>query len=171
MKTFFASCAVLLCVTGLVRAAEPVHEFECDTPEGHSSYWSTTISSKKVTVAGTIDIKEKREHDRWNPVANVFLIAKGSRDALGLQIYTLKSQSGFLLLGLAKPNTDLEPPFAMLPGDTTTIQFSMSLAGNGTLTVMAADKSTSTSTKDFVAEKVQLSCSTGDFRFSNVKIH
>jgi len=171
MKTFLASCAALLCATGVARATESAHEFECDTPAGHSSYWSTTISSKKVTITGTVTIKEKREHEQWNPVANVFLVSGDSGGALGLQIYTMKSQGDHLLLGIAKPHADLEPPFAMLPGDTTTIPFSITLAGDGKLTVTAADKSASTSIKDFAAEKVMLSCSTGDFHFASVKIH
>ena len=170
MKGLLTTCAALLLLTRFARASESVHEFECDTPAGHSSHWSTTISSSKVAITGTIEIKEKLEHERWNPVASVFLIAKGSGSAFGLQVYTLKSQKEFLFLRLTKPDAEAEAPFAMLPADTTTIPFSLTLAANGTLDVTTADKSASISIKDFAAEKVMLSCSTGDFRFSSVKI-
>ena len=124
--------AGLLAVNGLALAAEPVFEFECDTPAGHYSHWSQTLDSGKLTVEGTVTIHEKREHDRWNPVASALFIGNPS-GGFGLQIYTLKAQQDVLLLRITEPQTRDETPFAMLAGDTKSIPFSLTLGKDGRL--------------------------------------
>jgi len=167
MTAILTGC--LLVIGGIARAADPIHEFECDTPAGHFSHWSQTLEPGKVTVTGTISINEKREHERWNPVASALLIGNPS-GTLGLQVYTLKTQKDVLLLRITEPETRDPAPFAMLPGDTTNIAFSLTLGKDGTLAVTAAGKTASTTIKGFKPRKFQLSCSTGDFLFSEVAI-
>ena len=160
--------ACLLLSLGCAHAAEPVHEFECDTPAGHFSYWSRTLQPGKVTLSGTLDIQEKREHERWNPAMSALLV--GKQGSLGLQVYALHSRKGILFLRITEPGTKDEEPFAMIPGDTTSIPFSLVFGKDGTLAVTAAEKAASTTIKGFKPDKLKLSCSTGDFLFKDVRI-
>ena len=114
--TILAGC--LLVTSGLARTAEPVFEFECDTPAGHFSHWSQTLEPGKVTVKGTVTISEKREHERWNPAAAALFIGNPS-GTFGLQIYTLKTRKDVLLLRITKPGTRDEEPFAMRQANVT----------------------------------------------------
>jgi len=159
----------LFMLGGVAYAAEPVHEFECDTPAGHFSFWSQTLKAGKLTVTGTVDINEKREHERWNPAASILLVGNPN-GTLGLQIYTLSTQKDVFNLRITEPQTKDEAPFAKIPADTTSIPFSLSLAKDGKLTVTAAGKSASTTIKGFKPRKLQLSCSTGDFFFRDFTI-
>ena len=165
--TILAGC--LLVTSGLARTAEPVFEFECDTPAGHFSHWSQTLEPGKVTVKGTVTISEKREHERWNPAAAALFIGNPS-GTFGLQIYTLKTRKDVLLLRITKPGTRDEEPFAMIAGDTTSVPFSLTLGKDGRLEVTAAGKTATTTVKGYEPRGFQLSCSTGDFLFHEVVI-
>jgi hypothetical protein len=169
MKTFVA-LAIAACMPGsLAHAAEPAHEFACDTPAGHFSYWSQTLKPGKVKVTGTLEISEKREHERWNPTMTALLVADPKR-SFGLQVYSLKSQEDVWFLRITEPDTRDEEPFAMLPGDTTSIPFSLTFTKDGTLEVTAAGKTAKTKVNGFKPGKIRLSCSTGDFLFKDVTI-
>jgi hypothetical protein len=170
MKSLSTRALISLTMVSLARAADPVHEFECDTPAGHVSHWSQTLQSGKLAVAGTLDIKERREHERWNPVASVMLVAKPT-GSLGLQIYTLKAQKDVLLVRITEPETRQEAPYATIAVETTSIPFSISFAKDGTLNVTAGGKSASTTIKGFRPDRIQLSCSTGNFMFKDVTIN
>jgi len=169
MKSFVA-LAFATCMAGsLARAAEPVHEFECDTPAGHFSYWSQTLKPGKVKVAGTLEISDKRQHERWNPTMTALFVAdpKGS---FGLQVYSLKSQADVWFLRITEPDRQDEEPFAMIPGDTTSIPFSLAFTKDGTLEVTAAGKTARATVKGFKPGKIRFSCSTGDFLFKDITI-
>jgi hypothetical protein len=168
MKTVALAFAVWM-AGSLARAAEPVHEFECDTPAGHFSYWSQTLKPGKVEVAGSLEISEKREHERWNPTVAALLVAdpKGS---FGLQVYSLKSQKDVWFLRITKPASQDEEPFARSPGDATSSPISLDVAKDGTLAVTAAGKTARTTVKGFTPSKIRFSCSTGDFLFKDVTI-
>jgi hypothetical protein len=165
----FAIGACLL--PGLASAEEPTYGFECDTPPGHYSYWTHSISSSHMTVAGTVTVNEKREDPKWNPTIGVLLYPLNEPGRpFGLQIFELNAQKDVLFLRLTVPGSDDEAPFAMIPSDTKSIPFRLSIAADGTLEVTAAGKSTSRKLEGFRPKRLQLSCSTGDFEFLDIKV-
>ena len=80
-------------LTRLSVAAEPTYDFECDTPPGHYSYWTRTVTHSNVKLAGTITVNEKREHERWNPTISAVFYPDGKKGGFGLQIYSISTQA------------------------------------------------------------------------------
>ena len=62
-----------LAASGASFAEEPVHSFACDTPPGHFSDWTQSLSPGPVEITGTLTVNELRTDTKWSPVAGVML--------------------------------------------------------------------------------------------------
>jgi hypothetical protein len=60
--------------------------------------------------------------------------------------------------------------FATIPRTEKVIPFRVSLDATGALKIAAAGQETSAQVEGFTAKKLQLSCSTGDFEFQQVRV-
>jgi hypothetical protein len=161
----------LILISGSALAGEPpVHQFECDTPPGHYSYWTRSLSSGDISVEGTIAVNELRADKRWHPTVLISFSSNSPGERIGLQIYTLGSGSDELHLRVLLPGKDNEELFATISRTEKLVPFTVSLSSSGTLKVTAAGHEHSAEVKGFTAEKLQLSCSTGDFEFQQIRV-
>jgi hypothetical protein len=154
----------------LSPAAEPSYDFECDTPAGHYSYWSRTISHGTATISGTITVNEKRADPRWNPTITAMFYLESGKSGFGLQIFMDGIAKDVFFLRITQPGSTKETPFGTIPSDTKSIPFTVSLDQHGMLQVSVAGQSGSEKIEGFRPKLIQLSCSTGDIEFKNVTV-
>lgn len=152
-------------------AAEPRHTFECDTPAGHFSYWKRTVSSAELEVSGKIRVKEILKDKKWSSVAFVSLRSRKSPSGdYGLRLYSVANSPGELFLELLKVGGHQAIGVGPIPVTKKPIPFTLSLDADGLLKVTIAGSDTSTPLGAFKPETFELSCSTGDYEFSDVVV-
>lgn len=89
--------AFILCATSAAGRADPIEqtfEFDCDVPGGKMSDWVGTIVPRLQHVRGSIELLEPRDHERWWPVASVFLF-QGAKH-VGFQLYRDRKRQDLL---------------------------------------------------------------------------
>jgi hypothetical protein len=144
--------------------------FECDVPSGRFSFWERQASGSNITVAGTIQPKELRPSTGWDPVANVTLL-HGEKTMVG-RLRVLASRDDRELSAWYQANP-AEPGKGNLigkfPKTALPITFSITLKDKA-LTLAVAAESVSTEVPETGVSRVQLACSSGDFRFQDIVI-
>lgn len=149
--------------------APETYYFDCDVPAAKSSEWNRTLTARAVRVSGTVQLIERREDKRWWPVASVFLIGDNESAWVGLQVYVDRQTPNELQLSLRDRSASKErTPFASLPWQDRPIPFTLSLSESGELRVSAGGQSQSVQVGAFEVRKLALSCSTGQFKFTDV---
>lgn len=55
----FAVACVATALPLLCNAADEVrHDFECDTPSGHFSYWKRSVSGSEIEISGDVTVND-----------------------------------------------------------------------------------------------------------------
>ena len=166
------SAACLLALAGTGSASEPPrHDFECDTPAGHFSYWNRTVSGPGIDVTGAVTVNELRTDKKWIPVALVSLRGGADeRENFGLRLYTLPKVPDNYFLEIVKPSGNEKLGLGLVPSTKDAIPFELHLDGSGQIRVSLAGLEATTPVGDFKASSLQMSCSTGDFEFKDVVV-
>jgi len=160
-----------LAASGACLADEPVHSFECDTPPGHYSYWTQSLSPGPIEITGTVTVNELRADKKWSPLASVMLDGGADRKtSIGVRLSAILKVTDMYFIEMRKP--DGREPLGlggMIPRTQDPIPFSVALDA-GKLVVKIAGSEASADVGDFTPQTLRLNCSTGDFEFKNVVI-
>jgi hypothetical protein len=174
MKIRRIALACLATALPLVCAAadEVRHDFECDTPAGHFSYWKRSVSGSEIEISGKVTVNELRKDKKWSPAANVFVARRGDdrTSQYGLRLYAIMKTPDLVFLELLKVGGRDMIGLGPIPRTDKPVPFSLKLDAAGTLTVTVAGSEASTNVGTFKPNSVELSCSTGDFEFTNVVV-
>lgn len=157
--------------TGEATAAVESYDYECDTPSGHIADWDRTLSASRVTVRGSVLIKEGREHPIARPLANVLLAGSEIAQSFGLRAYTLSASPELLQIDLIGPLPDkLTVPVATVPWKNQPIEFDLSLNAAGEVELIAAGRRAALHVGQVRLSKFSLGCSTVDAHFAHVTV-
>jgi hypothetical protein len=164
--------AGLLAIAEIVGAAEPVRQtFECDTLPGHFSFWNRTVTSAPIGITGRLIVNELRKDKKWSPVAQVVLLGgEDGKARFALHLTSFSKTPEFFFLNLDTPSGKTKLGLGIIPSTEKTVDFSMRLDAGGQLEVSLAGNKTSVAVGAFKPAKLELSCSTGDFEFSDFVI-
>jgi hypothetical protein len=168
---FFAPALLGAALASGAAADEPCHAFECDTPAGHFSYWKRSVSAAAIEIAGNVTANELLKDKKWGPGALVSLKSgKPTKATYGLRVYGVTKTPEFLFLELVKPDGRDQIGLGLIPATKDPIPFTLSLDASGHLKVTVAGMDSSAQVGDFKPDTVELSCSTGDFEFTDVTV-
>jgi hypothetical protein len=154
---------------GVADSIEQTFEFDCDVPPGRMSDWVGTIVPRLQHVKGSIELLEPRDHERWWPVASVFLL-QGAQH-VGLQLFRDRQQQDRLQVAALRPESEGgRSVLTSVPWSGRPIDFALSVKESGDVELTVAGKATSLGVKDMDPKKVVLSCSTAQFKFKDVVV-
>jgi hypothetical protein len=145
--------------------------FDCDVPEGHFAEWNRTVEGGQVHVAGTIELIEPRRDPGWSTVANVFITGTDPSLPAGLRVLVDRDSPDLvqvLLMSQTGPVTG--DPLISRPWRGESIPFSLVFTQSGELSATVGNRSRSIHMTAFKPQKVRLSCSTGQFKYSDVSV-
>jgi hypothetical protein len=164
--------ALVLCAssaTGISDSIEQTFEFDCDVPAGKASEWVGTIVPRLQHVTGSVELLEPRDHERWLPVASVFLLQ--GTEKVGLQLFRDRQQQDKLQIAALRPESQGgRSVLTTVPWSGVPIDFELSVRESGDLELTVAGKATLLGVKDIDARKLTLSCSTAQFKFKDVMV-
>jgi hypothetical protein len=172
LRTPFALMIALIagCASASSQSPAPdIYSFDCDVPPAKFSEWTRSVSSQSLEVSGTVQLIEPRQDQRWWPGASIFLYGDNSSEVIGLQLAVQRQapdEAHVLII-----NQEAQPAeLASLPWRGNPLPFKIKLSRSGEFSVTVADKSRSVRVDGFRLAKMSLSCSTGQFKFTNVTV-
>jgi hypothetical protein len=164
--------ACVLCATSAAAwgdRIEQTFQFDCDVPAGKMSEWVGTIVPQLQQVTGNVEMLEPREHERWWPVASVFLVH--GEQKVGLQLFRDRKAQDTLQVAVLRPDSEGgRSILTSVPWKGSPVAFNLSVNDSGDVDVSAAGKAASLRLKDIAVEKIALSCSTAQFKFTDVVV-
>jgi len=171
-----ASCVISLamltaCASPAMReGAAEENYFDCDVPAASFSEWNRTTSATTLKVAGTIQLIQTRDDERWIPGANVFLRGRDDKTSAGLQLFVTGDAPDKLQVSLLQGSGGApdRTVFTAKAWKDTPLPFSLELDARGLLTAVVAGVSSSRQLSGFELHKLALGCSTGQFKFEKV---
>ena len=164
---WLAVAAPLICAA----TDNPRHTFECDTPAGHFSQWTRSVSNGAIEISGKVVLNEVREDKKWTTVANVLLRhGKDRAGRFGIRFYTDKETSNLLYIELLKIGGRAPIGTGSTRHSKKPISFTLRLDTTGLLTAAVAGSEASTQLADFKPDSFEINCSTGDFEFTDVTV-
>lgn len=166
--------ACLATALPLVSAGADVvrHDFECDTPAGHFSYWKRSVSGSEIEISGNVTVNDMLKDKKWSPAANVFLAQRGGdrTTQFGIRLFGIMKTPDLVFLELLKVGGRDMIGFGPIPRTSKPVPFTLKLDTTGVLKVTVAGSEASTNLGTFKPNAVELSCSTGDFEFTDVVV-
>ena len=164
--------ACVLCASsGVVwgDSIEQTFQFDCDVPAGKMSDWTGTIVPRLQQVAGTIELLEPREHERWWPVASVLLIHANQK--VGLQLYRDREAQDTLQVAVLRQESEGgRSVLTSVPWKGSPVAFLLSVDASSGVKVSVAGKVAFLDLKGIDFEGIALSCSTAQFKFTDVVV-
>lgn len=164
--------ACVLCARSAVAWGESIEQtfqFDCDVPAGKMSDWIGTIAPRLQQVTGNIEMLEPREHERWWPVASVFLV--GGDQKVGLQLFRDRKVQDMLQVAVLRPDSEGgRSVLTSVPWKGSPVAFNLSVNDSGDVEVSVAGKVASLILKDIAVDRIALSCSTAQFKFTDVVV-
>lgn len=169
----------IICLIGTVGRANPpphpaapaINFFDCDVPTGRFSHWNQTLVSNDAGVSGTLQMMEGRKDSKWLPSASVYLIGLDNAQWVGLKMILFNDDPdnvGLVVLDSGAKNE--HGILASIPWAGKAVAFSVRLTSSGEVTVTANGKSDTVHVPGFRPRKMELVCSTGQFKFADVVI-
>jgi hypothetical protein len=157
--------------TGAHAADPPSYSYDCDTAAGRYAHWTRTVSGSEITIAGKLRVLELLKHEKWNPVASILLRGTGERPPpFGIRLFVSKASSDQFSLELMKVGGRDAIGTGEIPRTKKPIPFTLHLDSSGTLKVSIAGIESSTTLGTFKPATFELSCSTGDFEFTDTTV-
>ena len=153
----------------MADSIEQTFEFDCDVPAGKMSDWVGAIVPRLLHIKGSVELLEPRDHERWWPVASVFLFQ--GTEQVGLQLFRDRQQQDKLQVAALRPESEGgRSVLTSVPWNGLPIDFELSVKESGDVELTVAGKATLLSVRDMDARKLALSCSTAQFKFKDVVV-
>ncbi len=164
-----STCLALLSSAALADNQSMV--FACDTPPGHFSSWSQTLSTRGIEVEGKLKINELRKDKQWAPVVNVYVEAEG-KASYGFHVTGFPKQPDTLFTEMIKAGekAPIGPLAGMVPNGKDPIPFKFKLDATGAFTVNVGGAESTAQVGTVKISGFTLSCSTVDVEFSDVRL-
>lgn len=148
--------------------------FHCDAPAGRYID-RTSEAAGAVTVTGFIRLIQRREHEAWAPTVSVLVEGEEERKRTGLQLSVHPQAPTTLrvmaLLPASRPDrSPMRSVFVLLPTTDAPVPFELAFDASGRLSVKYQSSSYSVEVPGVHAERVVLSCATGEFEFTDVEV-
>jgi len=157
--------------SSLAAAADPPrYAFECDTPPGHYSYWHRTVTGSEISITGQVTVNELGTDKKWIPVVNVMLSNEKDEHSYGIHISAIAKTPDLLILRLRKVDGSDAIGLGFMPRTKDPIPFMLRLDASGALTASVGGVEAATALGAFKPSMLELSCSTGDFEFTAVRV-
>lgn len=169
----FTSILAAVALSLPALGAEPVtYTFECDTPAAHWSEWTSSISGADIRAIGKITVNQIRIDEKWMPAASIMIRGKqdGKDAAAGITLSGSKLQPDKIFISINAPGLGESRNLGTVPSTTTEFQFEVTLDTKGQLHVRLGGQESTRQLEGFAPEKLALSCSTGDFEFTEIKV-
>lgn len=169
----FSSILAAAALSPLALGAEPVtYSFECDTPAAHWSDWTRSISGGDIRAVGKITVNEIRNDEKWMPAASIMIRGKqdGKDSAAGITLSASKQMPDKIFISISAPGLGESLNLGTVPSTTAEFQFEVTLDKKGWLHVSLGGQERTRQLKGFEPEKLALSCSTGDFEFTDIRV-
>jgi hypothetical protein len=114
---------------------------------------------------------EPRVDPLWHPVANVFIKGKGESTVAGFRLHYDWNLPESVYVSKVVPGGPINGDvIASRPWRGVSIPFVLALNRSGELTVTVGDKTRSERLQSFQLQSVELSCSTGEYKYTEVSI-
>lgn len=173
LKLTLASGCLALSLASIAAAENPTMQFACDTPAGHYSSWSQSISAHGLEIEGKLKVNELRKDKKWIPAAHIIVRAgQEDKSAYGISIFALAKQPDVLftqIVGDGDPEP-IGPLGGMLPRTSEPIAFKLKLDATGALTVNVGGGESTARIGAIKASTLELNCSTVDIEFIDVRL-
>ena len=173
MTRVFAALLISLvighCCSLQAQALSAPYDFDCDVPPGNVSEWSGTLSSETLQIGGSIELIEPRQETRWLPVASVLLVGDDQTQRIGLQLFVSRDAPNDIQV--ATIGADGAVGRTVLTSRSWkggAVAFAMSLSRSGELRIDALGVSRSLDLAGFSPRKLTLSCSSAQFKFTDI---
>lgn len=169
-----ASAVLFVSVHAWAGAQDQQFDFDCDVPAGSYSQWTGSLSPRADKVSGQIELVESRLSRRrtsksWGAVANVYLV-RGDQ-AVGVRMIPDFDDRDVIKVTTFRPAVD---GGAELIGTVSRkngpVAFSMTWTPAGGVELQVAGKTVSLSAGNFAPESLAVSCSTGEFKFTDMTV-
>src|SRR5580765_3354349 len=175
MPKFIRAVPVVIlagCVSTAPRAPIPItYYFDCDVPPGKFSEWTRTVDGSQVRATGTLQLIEPRHDPAWRPVASVFITGNDDSLSVGLRaMIDWHFPEVVHLLPIGPDGLVMGKSLISMPWRGELIPFAISFNNSGELKVSAAGQSRELKFHSFNIHKVELICSTSQFKFTNVVV-
>jgi hypothetical protein len=165
------SALLAACATSPSAQQREIYYFDCDVPPGRFSEWNRTVQGSEVRVSGTIELTEPRRDPSWGAVANVFVTGNEAASIAGFRLFIDSHTPDLVDVLLVRPG---EPPggdaLFSSPWRGEAVPFTVSLNQSGDLSVAVGGKAQSVHFGGFKPQAVDLSCSTGQFKYRGVSV-
>lgn len=155
------------------HGAEPVtYSFECDTPAGHYSDWTRSVSTTDIRATGKITVNEIRDGGKWMPAAGIMIRGEqdGKEAVAGVSLSGSKQMPDKIFVSIYTPGEADSKNLGTVPATTTEFRFEVTLDDKGLLRVSLGGFAGTRQLEGFKPGKLALNCSTGDFEFSEIGI-
>jgi hypothetical protein len=173
-RTLWAFCMIasIGCTSTPPRPTAPtINYFDCDVPPGRFSHWDQTVSSTGMGISGTLQLIEGRKDPKWLPSASVYLMGSDNRQSVGLKMLLFNDDPDNVnVVVLDSGSKNEHGILASIPWMGKAVAFSVSTTGSGEYAITVDGKSEAVHAPGFLPQKIELVCSTGQFKFADVVI-
>jgi hypothetical protein len=119
-----------------------------------------------------VRVNDLLKDKKWSPAANVFVVQRGKESTaqFGLRLYAVMKTPDVLFPELLKIGGHEAIGPGLLPRTSDPVPFTLLLDATGLLKVSLAGVEATTNLGTFKPDSIELSCSTGDFEFTDVVV-
>jgi hypothetical protein len=169
---FVLVASIAGCVSVTPRTSRPVqYSFDCDVPAGRYSNWTQSIDAEPIHVSGKLRLLAAISDPKWLADANVVLVDSRSPRTAGLRLVVDPNNLDSMAAALYdKEGSVRKTPIASPEWSDRSIPFVVSLTAAGLLTASFDGLSQSTQINGFKPDLLELNCSTGQFKYSDVSV-
>jgi hypothetical protein len=160
VRTAFSTAILIGAAPSLAATAK----FDCDTAAQRFSEVTLPVAGQHVRVSGAIASQMIRKDDRWAPKLSLYL-DNGERQWGGFSVIKLPDQPWAVTLRYN--GTESEPVASLNRLDPTPFTLDVN-ASTGTVDLTLGPNRYHASGNSFAAQELTLSCSTGNFLFSQL---
>jgi hypothetical protein len=168
----------LFALTGCASVPAPSHTetageyyYDCDTPGGHASEWRRPVPPAAIEIHGFVQVIEPRENTRWAPMANIILYGADKSKAVALSFVMPRFDADQIQPSLMNYiNSSDDTTIPSIAWKSGPIPFAVTISEKGEFTITTRLESRSQSVGGFRPVTFALSCSTGEFKFTNVSV-
>jgi hypothetical protein len=121
-----------------------------------------------IEITGRVTVNDMLKDKKWSPLASVMLSSGDNR--YGIRFFGVMKTPELVFLELLKVGGRDPIGLGLIPRTRDPVPFTLRLDASGLLKVTVAGSEASTQLAEFRPESLELSCSTGDFEFTEITV-